>query len=217
MTLVLGIDEAGRGPVIGPMVIAGIIVEEKSRAKLKSIGVKDSKLLSPKKREYLEKEIKKIVHDYIILKVPAKEIDRLRERINLNLIEAKKIAEIIKLAKADIAYVDSPQVSTDKFKNILIAQANNNTKIICENYADKNYEVCAAASILAKQERDRDIEKIKKKVGVDFGVGYPHDERTIKHLEELAEKGDYPDYVRKSWVTAQDIMGKSKQKSIFDY
>ncbi len=215
--LVLGIDEAGRGAVIGPMVIAGVMIEEKDLVKLKRIGVKDSKLLSPKQREKLYPMIKRIAKDYVSLKIPAKEIDELRKVKNLNKIEAERMAEIIRIMKANIAYVDAPQTSTEKFKSYLLALAKNNTEIIAENYADKKYVVVGAASIIAKVERDEEIEKIKKAVGVDFGVGYSHDQLTIKFLKELIKKGEYPDFVRKSWITAIELRGKKQQKSLKEF
>ena len=93
------------------------------------------------------------------------------------------MARIIKTLNADIAYVDTPQVSTDKFKALLKGMTKNKTKLVCENGADLSYVVCGAASIIAKVERDKEIEKIKKKVGFDVGVGYPHDERSIAFLK----------------------------------
>jgi len=199
------------------MVIAGVMVEEKDLIKLKRIGVKDSKLLSPKQRERLYPLIKRIAKDYVSLKVSAKEIDELRKVKNLNKIEAEKMAEIIRAMKADKAYVDTPQVSTEKFKSYLIFLAKNSTEIIAENYADKKYVAVGAASVIAKVERDEEIEKIKKQVGVDFGVGYSHDKLTIKFLKELIKKGEYPDFVRKSWITAIELKGKKQQKSIKEF
>jgi len=214
---ILGIDEAGRGAVIGPMMIGGVLAEEKDIAKLERIGVKDSKLLTPRQRERLSPLIKRIAKDYIVLKVSAKEIDKSRKRINLNRIEAEKMAQIIKAMKADEAYVDAPQVSTQKFKAILKALAKNKTEIICENYADLKYPIVGAASIIAKVERDKEIEKIKRKVKYDFGVGYSHDQRTIKFLKNLLEKGKYPDFVRKSWVTASSLKKIKEQKTLKEY
>jgi len=193
------------------------MVEEKDLEKLKRIGVKDSKLLSPERREKLYSIIKKLAKDYVTIKISAKEIDELRKVKNLNIIEAEKMAEIIKAMKADVAYVDAPQVSTEKFKRYLLNMAKNHTEIIAENYADKKYVIVGAASILAKVERDKEIEEIKKKAGVDFGVGYSHDERTRKFLKDLLDKGEYPDFVRKSWVTAIEIKGKKKQKTLEDF
>ena len=181
MTKILGIDEAGRGAVIGPMVLAGVVIDEKDSKKLIEMGVKDSKMLTPMKREDLFDKVKDIAIDNVILQIAAHEIDRQRETINLNMIEAQMMAQIIKSMKADKAYVDAPQVSTNKFKVLLLDLAKNHTEIISENKADETYPVCSAASILAKVTRDREIEKLKKKVNHDFGVGYPHDERTIKN------------------------------------
>jgi len=217
MTKILGIDEAGRGAVIGPMVLAGVMIDEKDAEKLIKMGVKDSKMLTPKKREDLFEKVKDVAIDHVILQIAAHEIDRQRETINLNMIEAQMMAQIIKSMKADKAYVDAPQVSTHKFKVLLLDLAKNHTEIISENKADETYPVCSAASILAKVTRDREIEKLKKKVNHNFGVGYPHDERTINFLKKLVKNGKYPDFVRKSWITASEIKKEKEQKSLKYY
>jgi ribonuclease HII len=217
MTTILGIDEAGRGSVIGPMYIGGVVIDEKDHNKLKSIGVKDSKLLTPKQREALYSKIKKIAKDYVVLKISAKEIDELRKISNLNRIEAEKMAEIIKAMKADKAYVDAPQVSTEKFKNILLALAKNHTEVIAENYADLKYPVCSAAAILAKVERDRDVERIKKIVGFDFGVGYSHDQRSIDFVEKALKEKKHLEFIRHSWITVQNLKVKKEQKTLKEY
>jgi ribonuclease HII len=215
--LLLGIDEAGRGSVVGPMMIAGAMIDEKDEHKLREIGVKDSKLLTPKRREQLYAELKKILKDYVVLKVSAQDIDELRKRKNLNLIEAERMAEIIRTMKADVAYVDAPQVSTGKFRDVLEALAKSSTRIVAENYADKKFPVCSAASILAKVERDADIEQIKRKVGVNFGVGYPHDERTISFVKECLKENRFMEYIRQSWVTVLEMKGKEKQKLLAEF
>lgn len=217
MTKILGIDEAGRGAVIGPLVIGGVVVEEKDSKKLKELGVRDSKELSPKQREALYPRILKIAKDYITIKISAKEIDELREIKNLNKIEADRMAEIIRLMKADKAYVDAPQVSTEKFKKILLDLAKNHTEIIAENYADKKFPVCSAASIVAKVERDREIEKIKKIVGFDFGVGYSHDSRSIEFVKRCLNEKTFQEYIRHSWITVSDLKEKKIQKTLKEF
>lgn len=217
MTTILGIDEAGRGSVIGPLVVAGVMIEEKDEEKLRKIGVKDSKMLTPQQREKLYPLIKKIAKDYVALKVSAKEIDELRKIKNLNIIEAEKMAQIIKAMGADKAYVDTPQASTEKFKAILINLAKNHTEIIAENYCDERYPVCSAASVIAKVERDMEVEKIKKEVGFDFGVGYSHDERSINFVKWCLKNNKCLEFVRQSWATVDSIKSKKEQKKLDDY
>lgn len=217
MTTILGIDEAGRGSVIGPMYLAGVLIDKNDENKLRKIGVKDSKLLTPLQRKNLYSLIKKIAKDYVSLKVSAKEIDELRKTINLNKIEAEKMAQIIKTMKADIAYIDAPQVSTEKFKRILLALAKNNTEIIAENYADLKYPIVGAASIIAKFERDREIEEIKKIVGFDFGVGYSHDSRSIEFVKKCLKEKKHLEFIRHSWVTVSNIKSEKEQKSLKEY
>ncbi|MBA3064300.1 ribonuclease HII, partial [Candidatus Woesearchaeota archaeon] len=105
MALILGIDEAGRGPVIGPLVIAGVSIDEKGIDKIKKLGVKDSKLLSPKQREELFDKIINTVKEYKAIIIQPEEIDSaLRsESLNLNWLEAIKSAEIINFLKPEKA------------------------------------------------------------------------------------------------------------------
>jgi len=215
MTTLIGIDEAGRGPVIGPMVFGAVMIEKEDEEKLRALGVKDSKLLRPKQREYLEKEIIALVKNYVVLKVSAHEIDEFRKRSNINVLEAEKIAEIVNKLNGDVVVVDAPQVSTDKFAALVRANLKVNTKIISENKADLNHPVCAAGSILAKVERDRSIRKIEKDNGILINTGYPHDPVTIAFLKSC--RGRYPDFVRKSWGTASRIAEETKQRNLGDY
>jgi len=215
--LVLGIDEAGRGAVVGPLVIAGALIDDKHEPELRRIGVRDSKLLTPKKREFLFDKIKALCKDFVILKITAEEIDLTRKRINLNLIEAEHMVKIMKKLKADKVIVDAPQASTEKFKNILLGMLKADANIVSENKADVKYPICSAASILAKVERDAEIYNIKKEVGFDFGVGYPHDARTIAFVKAAIDHPVFSKYIRHSWITTEEIKSKRKQKSLGDF
>ena len=223
MTKMLGIDESGRGPVIGPLVMCGYLVSSSKIDKLKKLGVKDSKLLTPKKREYLKKKLEELADDIIIIKVSAMDIDKLRTETNLNRIEAKKMQEIINFVKANKIFIDSIEANTEKFKKEIINGLkdsiknnikNKKTEIICENFADKKYLSVSAASIIAKVTRDEDIDYIKKDYG-DFGSGYPSDPRTINFLKDWIKKNKkYPPFVRQSWFTSKEIRKNHEQQSI---
>jgi ribonuclease HII len=218
---ILGIDEAGRGSVIGPLVICGLVIDEKDEHKLREIKVKDSKQLTPKKREELAPKIEKIATHMVVLRVPACKIDANRRKgVNLNQIEAMKMAEIINLLEPDKAIIDSPAYNTNKFRDYLWSKLENkNVELACENYADETYPVVSAASIIAKVDRDANIEELKKKVGYDFGVGYPHDAKTIEFLNKLAEQdgGRLPMFVRHTWDTAERIMIEHKQLRVLNF
>lgn len=187
-----------KGPVIGPMVMAGILIEERDVPKLKSMGVKDSKLLTKKQREALFDKIKDLVKSYKIIIVPPKEIDDAlgSEDLNLNWLEAHKSAEIINFLKPDKAILDCPSNNIKAYKSYVENLIKTKTKLIVEHKADINYVESGAASILAKVTRDNEIEKIQKKYG-NCGPGYPSNEITQKFLAENWEK--YPEIFRHSW------------------
>lgn len=176
--------------------------------------------MSPKKREKLAEEIDKIVDHSVIIHVPACNIDSMKKHgINLNQLEALKIAEIINLMRPDKAIIDTPSYNNHKFEDYIYSKLDNEVKkvkLICENYADKNYPLVSAASIIAKVERDKKIEKLKKEFNYDFGVGYSHDERTIKFLEKLAQEnnGKMPRHIRTTWSTVKEITKKYEQRGL---
>ena len=217
----MGIDETGRGSVIGPMVLCGLVVNEEQEKQLKKLGVKDSKLLTPKKREELSEKIENIATHIIIIRVPSHKIDTNRKKgINLNQIEAIKMAEIINMTKPDKVYIDAPSYNSTKFTDYLFSKIEDKKiKIIAENYADKKYPVVSAASIVAKVDRDEQIRKLERELGEPLGVGYPHDELTIKHLEKIARenKGKMPRYVRTTWDTTKQIVKKYEQKGLVGF
>lgn len=216
MAKILGIDEAGRGPVLGSMVMCGVVIDESKERELVNIGVKDSKLLPPKVRELLFKQIEDIADDIFVIVVDPKEIDDALEHplLDLNKLEAIKTAEIILKSKADKAFLDCPSVNIASYK-LEVQNLLGNLKIELkpEHKADLNYPVVGAASIIAKVTRDRMIEEIKQKYNVDFGSGYASDPKTIVFLEENWDNPKYNDIFRKSWDTWKKIkINKSQMK-----
>ncbi|MBN1385913.1 ribonuclease HII [Candidatus Woesearchaeota archaeon] len=217
MTTICGIDEAGRGSVIGPLVIAGVLINENDEQKLKEMGVKDSKLLTPKQREDLFDKVISAVKEYRILIIEPSEIDEAvlgPKEMNLNWLEADKSAEIINFLKPDKAILDCPSNNISSYKSYVLKKVKD-VEIIAEHKADMNYPSVAAGSILAKVTRDREIEKIKAKIGADFGSGYPSDPLTAKFVEKNFKK--YPEIFRKSWETFRRSADKKKQKKLGDF
>ena len=220
-SLFCGIDEAGRGPVIGPMVLCCASVDRKGMEKLAKLRVRDSKKVSPGRREHLEPLIKTIVEEWVIAKISPREIDVMRKSISLNALEAIKTAQLIvslKQKPTRITVDATDNIAEDYRKRIvdhikILKPDYRVPEFISEHKADVNYIEVSAASIIAKVERDREIEELKKKHG-DFGSGYPADPLTQKFLHELVRReGGLPDFVRKSWNT----VSKSRQATLGDF
>ena len=218
MSLICGIDEAGRGPCIGPLIITGILLDEKDLDKLKNLGVKDSKLLIHKRREFLSKKIKKIAEKVEVIKITPKEIDSALESqsLNLNRLEAIKSAMIINLLKPDRAILDCPSVNIKKYTDYLgLYLKNKNIEIIAEHKADVKYPICSAASIIAKCVREEEVKKIEKMIGQSIGTGYPSNPICQKFLKDNWNK--YPEIFRKSWVSWKDHKIAKMQKKLSDF
>jgi len=178
-----GVDEAGRGCVLGPMVIGICKISEDQISYFRKIGVKDSKLLSFKKREELFEVIKKECKEYRIIVIPAQEINVLMQEYTLNEIETQKFSDLINHLKLPVSniIIDAPEKNTEKFKLKLFKYIDDNKKekIIAENKADLNHIVVGCASILAKVTRDRLLYNLVKcKIS-----GYPADVKTIKFIK----------------------------------
>lgn len=213
---ILGIDEARRGPVIGPMVIAGTLFDESKLPALKKLGVKDSKLLTPGQREEMFDKILKLADGHKEIIIMPEEMDsRSAVGLNINLLEAQKAAEIIDALKPDIVYVDSPtSPKAEKFAELIRAKLKlKDVDIHAEHKCDVNHPECSAASILAKVTGDREVEKIRKEIGLDFGSGYPADPITMGFVREHWEN-KLAKYIRHSWGTIKELEKKKGQKTL---
>lgn len=204
---ICGVDDAGRGSMLGPLVIAGISLDKKNLKQLSSLGVKDSKKLSPKSREDLYKKIIKIADDYYVAKISPKSIDTSVKNHCLNSLEAKYMAKVVSKLNPDTSYVDSCDVNPSRFGRE-ISQISGNHKIKSYHHADSRFVVVSAASILAKVIRDRSMMKLRK--DYNLGSGYPSDSITIKFVTNYYKMNHVlPSFVRKSWKPVQKIVANN--------
>lgn len=213
--MICGVDESGRGPVIGPMVVCGVACE--SDAPLRQLNVRDSKKLSPERREALAPEIRRLCRTELVV-VPAEDIDAMRQVMTLNEIEAKVFATVIEKLRPEVAYVDSADVDEHAFKKAVLRELAFEVDLVSKHRADDLFPVVSAASILAKVRRDEAIRTIAAEVGEPLGSGYSHDPETIAFLERwVREKGSLPPHTRASWDTAKRILNLAKTHKIDDF
>lgn len=218
---ILGIDDAGRGPVIGPMILAGCLIDETTEKEFKRLGIKDSKELTPRRREFLACIIREKAETFEIVFAHPNEIDeKLTNGTNLNHLEAIKIAEIIN--KINKGYnrikviIDCPSVGIVKWADVLKTKIDNlsNLEIVCEHKADKNHISVSAASILAKSAREKEMDGLRKIYGEEMGSGYTSDPSTIKFLENNAQRHEHSGIFRKTWETWRITVNNISQRRL---
>ena len=218
--MIAGIDESGRGPVFGPLVVAGVTYNDESE--LINQGFRDSKQLNPRRREILSKKIKNTALNYEILVIPAKDIDDMRKVMTLNEIEVNAFAKIVKKLKPEICYVDSADVKEKRFAEDILAQLSFHPEIISKHKADERYPIVGAASIIAKTTRDSHVQQIARelesKINLPLGSGYPADPITQKFLRTwFAKYGRLPPHVRHSWKTSQNLIKIKSNKKLDEF
>ncbi len=222
--LVSGGDEAGRGAILGPLVIGMVAVKSTSLHRLSEIGVRDSKMLSEKRRNQLYDEIVEIASDIKIDRIYPNEINEaMKGRISLNELEAVRFAALFDTIEKEIGvvYLDSPDVIAERFgtrfkmsssKPTIVegiktprSKGVKYTRIVSEHKADSRYPVVSAASIIAKVTRDREIRNIEKKLKIRIGSGYPSDYKTIEIIKKNLKTGVLDEHIRDRWATMDRI------------
>jgi ribonuclease HII len=212
--VICGVDEAGKGSVLGPMVIAAVGIS--SEEILVDLGMKDSKLLVPKERERLYKIIRKKCR-VAVVSLDAQEIDTVRREMTLNAVVARAHAHVITKLSPDCAYVDACDVNTFRYAEMVKNHLDKPCEIVSEHHADVKFPVVSAASIIAKVTRDRAITLLAKKYG-EIGSGYPSDPVTIRFLHAYIDEHRIPPLIaRKSWKTVSAILAKKAQSSLGDF
>ena len=203
--LVCGVDDAGRGSVLGPLVIAGIVIKRTKINHLKKQGIRDSKALTPLTRERLYKKIINIVDGYYIAKIHPRTIDKSVFNHSLNHLEAKYMAKVISKLSPSVAYIDSCDVNPQRFGKE-ISKLTLRPKIKSYHHADSKFIVVSAASILAKVSRDKAIARLNKKYQI--GSGYPSDPKTKSFLKKSIKRNESMTFLRKSWKPVQILIKK---------
>jgi len=209
-----GVDEAGKGAVLGPMVVAAVGCDQENL--LPDIGIKDSKQLSPEKRSLLYEEITSTC-SIALRVVSAGEIDSGRKTMTLNVLLARLHAAVITDLVPDLAYVDACDVIAERYGHMVTNFLGCQCRVVAEHHADKSFPLVSAASIVAKVVRDREIEVLAKKYG-DIGSGYPSDQRTVDFLTAAIQRsGTSPVFARASWKTVEKMIRERAQASILDF
>lgn len=218
--LILGIDDAGRGPVIGSMFLAGVLLEKNVEKELKAEGVADSKTLTHINRMRLAGIIKDASKNFKIVEATTEQIDHaVNSGLNLNTLEAIKTAEIINSLLTNVkehvkVVVDCPSVNTSAWKTTLSHYLKDkDIELHCEHKADANHVSVSAASILAKCAREESLIHLKKQFG-DFGSGYPSDPYTKEFLKKSGKKHKDSGLFRKSWATWKAIYPENNQGTL---
>ncbi|MBI5803100.1 ribonuclease HII [Candidatus Pacearchaeota archaeon] len=219
--LTLGIDDAGRGPVVGPMVLAGVLIDDEIAKTFKELGVKDSKQLTAKKRDFLAEIVRNKAISFEIVVIFPNDIDGENSRgVNLNDVEAIACARIINRTNKGFGKIkvilDCPSKNIESWKAFLTTKIENKRtlEISCEHKADVNHIAVSAASVIAKDIREKEMAKLKEKYGKEIGSGYSSDPVTIKFLHENFRKYHDEGIFRKSWATWRDAAGKVAQKKL---
>ncbi|MFW9957174.1 MAG: ribonuclease HII [Candidatus Odinarchaeota archaeon] len=211
---IAGVDEAGRGPLIGPMIICGVLVTPSTLEELEHIGIRDSKLLTPQRREKLGTKIESIADRIVTRSIAASEIDKLRKRMTMNEIEVMEFVEVVTSLNPQKVYLDAADVKASRFGERigeLSGLTSKGANIISEHKADSKYPIVSAASIIAKVQRDQEINRLHRRFG-DFGSGYPSDPKTIEFVKRLIEsKQKLPSIIRHSWDTVRKIRNEAEQ------
>lgn len=219
--IIVGLDEAGRGPVLGPLVMAALAVKEENIQKLEWMGVKDSKQLSTEVREELFGRIREVVEDFRIEMIEPDAIDLSVDggNSNLNWMEADTSARMISELDPDVIIVDCPSPNIPAYKNYFASKLSKGVRekaqLIVEHKADVNYIVAAAASIVAKVIRDRQIEHLKSEIGINFGSGYMSDPKTQDFLKKCYKA--HPHLFRRSWQSYKNVEENAKQKKLGEF
>lgn len=214
--MLVGVDEAGRGPVLGPLVVCAVAVSRQNMEQLERLNLRDSKKYTPTKRTELEQKIISLA-DVTYAEISACDIANKMSSVSLNHIEAELFADALqKFTHASKIIVDACDVNAGRFGQKICRLAGV-PHVISKHKADDTYPIVSAASIAAKVRRDKRIEELKSTYG-DFGSGYCSDEKTIVYLKKyIAKNGTLPGIARSSWVTAQRLVEEYYQNTLDMY
>ncbi len=214
----IGVDEAGKGPVLGSMFVAAVEYDETL-----ALDVDDSKQLAPERRLELADDIQSNC-TVAEVEVTASEIDSYVSGDETTMNDLMVAAHAEALTRLDVigeAVVDASDTSENRFQRRVteaLEARDADVTVTAEHGADESYPGVSAASIVAKVNRDRHVERISREHGEDVGSGYPGDPRTIEFLKSYVESnGELPPDARESWSTSRDVLGEHRQSTVTDF
>jgi ribonuclease HII len=210
---VLGLDEAGRGSVFGPLVLGGLLVREDRLAELPALGVRDSKQLSPQARRAVYARLPQLGRCASVSFPPA-EIDPWVEKGGLNRLEARGFARLIRRLRPHRVVVDACDPVAARFGREVERLAGGTARVEAMHHADELVPVVSGASIVAKVRRDRAIARLARSLGREIGSGYPSDARTLNALREELGGPTEPPWIRHSWATTQRVKARLPVKPL---
>lgn len=200
---------------MGPLVVGCVYTEDD--APFREMGVKDSKKLTPKRREALYSRITECASDWCVVIISADEVDERRKRKSLNEVEADMFLEASSKIPVSTVYADCPDVNEAGFSNSMAARMGM-TEVIARHKADDTYPVVSAASIIAKVTRDRMVADICEELGFDIGSGYPSDQKTMDFIQKwIKDYGHPPKHTRCSWEPVRHMMSTASMRKITDW
>ncbi|PKL62463.1 MAG: ribonuclease HII [Methanomicrobiales archaeon HGW-Methanomicrobiales-2] len=201
-------DEAGKGSVLGPMVVAAVGC--RATEDLAALPIRDSKVLRPKQREALYQIL---LRDFsiAIVTIDAAGIDDARSRMTMNTCVAELHAEALTGLRPEYAYVDACDVNAERYGRTVAAYLDFPCEIVAEHRADARHKIVGAASVVAKVTRDRAIQELSQQYG-KIGSGYPSDPTTIEFLRGyIRDQGEPPLCARRSWKTVTNLYQTTMQ------
>ena len=211
--MICGVDEAGKGAVLGPLVVAGVACGSDEEAA--AVGARDSKTLSPARREEIYAEI--VARFSVATRtLSPREIDA-RPGHTLNLCIARAHAAVVSDLGPDLAILDACDVDEGRYGRTVAGYLTCRCRVRSVHEADRIHPVVGAASIVAKVLRDRAIADLAREHG-DIGSGYPSDPVTIAWLRDyLRERKAPPPFARASWATTRELMNELFQTRVTDF
>jgi ribonuclease HII len=214
---IVGIDEAGRGSVLGPLVVGAFDCTADQLDRLRATGVRDSKLLRPEQRDAVYEQLPAIGR-LTSLALPPRTIDRYVARGGLNELELESFAALVRRLEPDVAYVDACDPNAERFGHRLEELVGNGTRIVSRHKADRDFPIVSAASVVAKVRRDAALERLRHSAGESIGCGYPHDPETQACVARHARDGGaVPPWMRRSWETVQRVKRAHPARTLDHY
>lgn len=210
-----GVDEAGKGPVLGSMFAAAVVADQATLPK----AIADSKRVAPARREALAADLEADPNVSIgLAEIPVAEIDDPETDMNALTVAAHARALSAVAVDEMMGYVDAGDVDASRFGRRVETQVDAELDLRAEHRADDRYPIVGAASIVAKVARDEHVNRLQAAYDTSIGSGYPGDEQTRAFLRQYVEReGVLPDCARRSWQTSADILAAVTQTNLTEF